>query len=53
MINLEIELADGSKVMIYDVHPRSQAQAIPLPEGAVGVVVWLGTRPWLNPTATP
>jgi hypothetical protein len=44
MINLEIELADGTKVMIYDVYPRSQAQAIPLPAGAVAILVWLGTR---------
>ena len=37
-------MPDGTSVMIYDVHPASQDEAIPIPEGAVSVVVWLGTR---------
>jgi hypothetical protein len=45
MINLEINLADGGSVMLYDVHPVSQEEPVVLPEGAVSVVVWLGTRP--------
>jgi hypothetical protein len=45
VINLEFLDADGKRVsIVYDVHPRSQEQAIPLPEGAMAVVVWLGTR---------
>lgn len=44
MINLEIVLADGTTTMLYDVHPSSQEQPVPLPEGAVGVTVWLGTQ---------
>jgi hypothetical protein len=43
VINLEFIFANGVSRMVYDVHPRSQSNAIPLPDGAVGVVVWLGT----------
>ena len=47
MINLQIWFADGTSTMIYDVHPRSQDKqpgGIPLPAGATGITVWLGTR---------
>jgi hypothetical protein len=44
VINLQILLADGTDMMIYDVHPRSQFEAVPLPANAVGVVVWLGVK---------
>lgn len=44
MINLEFTLEDGSRVMVYDVHPRSQETAIQIPPGAVAVTIWLGTR---------
>jgi hypothetical protein len=43
MINLEIRLEDGTSVMLYDVHPRSQDHPVDLPRGAVSVTVWLGT----------
>jgi len=44
ILNLEFKDADGQRIsMAYDVHPRSQAEAIPIPEGAVSVVLWLGT----------
>lgn len=45
MINLEFMLPDGDGLMAYDVHPRSQDEPIPIPAGAVGVTVWLGTTP--------
>jgi hypothetical protein len=44
VINLEIRLEDGTSVMLYDVHPRSQDEAIDLPPGARTVTVWLGVR---------
>jgi hypothetical protein len=44
MINLEFVLVDGSTVMAYDVHPRSQPDGIPVPEGTARVIIWLGTR---------
>jgi hypothetical protein len=44
MINLEFIMQPGEPhVMSYDVHPASQQTAIPIPDGACGVVVWLGT----------
>jgi hypothetical protein len=44
MINLEFIMQPGlPHVMCYDVHPASQQTAIPIPYGAYGVVVWLGT----------
>jgi hypothetical protein len=54
MINLEFHFPDGTRRMVYDVHPRSQDEAIPLPAGAVAVTIWLGISPlhtefsWLN-----
>jgi hypothetical protein len=49
MINLEFIMPPGEpSVMEYDVHPASQEIAIPIPDGAYGVVVWLGTREILN-----
>lgn len=45
MINLEFKMADGSTVMVYDVHPLSQDTPVEIPAGATGVVVWMGTRP--------
>ena len=50
MINLEFMLPDGDHLMAYDVHPGSQDEPIPIPAGAVSVVVWLGTTP-LSPGA--
>jgi hypothetical protein len=45
MINIEFRFADGTSKMIYDVHPRSQEEGgLPVPNGAVGFVLWLGTR---------
>lgn len=44
MINLQFTLADGTTVMAYDVHPRSQDEPVEIPDGAVAVTVWLGTR---------
>lgn len=46
MINLQIWLTNGEHVMLYDVHPRSQDEPIPLPADAVSVVVWLGVNPY-------
>jgi hypothetical protein len=34
--------ADGGTVMEYDVHPQSQEDPVNIPDGAVGVSVWLG-----------
>lgn len=45
MINLEFHLADGTSVIVYDVHPRSQEVAIGVPLNTVSVRVWMGTRP--------
>jgi hypothetical protein len=44
MLNLQFLFPDGDSVMAYDVHPRSQDEPVPLPAGAIGVVLWLGTR---------
>lgn len=47
MINLQCVLEDGSTVMVYDVHPRSQEadpQGVEIPAGTVRIVVWLGTK---------
>jgi len=45
VINLEFTMPDGSNQMLYDVHPLSQEQdGLDIPEGAVRVTVWIGTR---------
>jgi hypothetical protein len=44
VINLLFTLANGDTIMVYDVYPRSQMSAIEIPEGAVSVTVWLGTK---------
>jgi hypothetical protein len=45
MINLEFIMPPGElSVIEYDVHPASQRTAIPIPDGASSVVVWLGTE---------
>lgn len=44
MINLCFILSDGTRQMVYDVHPRSQETGgVAIPPGAVAVEVWLGT----------
>ena len=45
MINVEVHLEDGSRVMLYDVHPASQETPVELPPGAKSITIWLGTRP--------
>lgn len=45
MINLEFLDDHGDRIgMEYDVHPRSQQEEVPIPDGAVAVRIWLGTR---------
>lgn len=43
MVNIEFILADGSSVMVYDVHPSSQDEPVIVPDGARHFCVWLGT----------
>lgn len=45
MINLQFLREDGTEAGIeYDVHPRSQETSIPIPDGTVSVIVWIGVR---------